>query len=31
MKRSLDDSAGFCIDEKLFDWNPTAMPKRLEE
>jgi hypothetical protein len=30
INRCLEDSAGFCIDEKLFYWNPTAMPKRLE-
>lgn len=31
MHRRLEDSAGFCIDEKIFDWNPVAMPKRLED
>ena len=29
--RYLNDSAGLCINEKLFEWNPIAMPERLEE
>lgn len=29
--RCLEDSAAYCIDQKLFQWNPTAIPERLNE